>query len=121
MMFPYQHIVVDEINDVTVVTLLERRLFSDRKIQEAGAELLALVQEEKRKLIILDFTNAAFVSSTFIGKMISLHDKIDEIKGGMLVMCRFNYDTLEKLHITCLNKKFHIEHTRGDALAAFHA
>ena len=63
---------VSEVGDVTVVRFVDRKILDESNIQELGEELFQLVDEEKRKKLLLNFTSVGFLSSAALGKLIML-------------------------------------------------
>lgn len=117
-MAAHRRIAVSKTGDVTVVTFADKKILDEASIQELGAELFALVEHDNRKSILLNFSNAEFLSSAALGKLITLDRKVKAAK-GRLKMCNIRPEILEVFQITKLNKVFDIRGDEAEALAAF--
>ena len=109
---------LSEIGDVTVVEFVDRRILDEASIQELGQELFALVEQDKRTKIILNFSAVEFLSSAALGKLITLNKK-SRSAGAILKLSNIRPEIYEVFAITKLNKLFDIKEDDTDALATF--
>jgi anti-anti-sigma regulatory factor len=77
---------VAQIDSVTVVRFTRRTILEPLAIETVGQRLLALVEVESRRRLILDFSRVESLTSGMLGKFIALHQAI-ESGGGRLVFC----------------------------------
>ena len=117
-MADHQRIQVREIDGVAVVRFADRKILDELIIQELGRELFSLVEEENRKNVLLNFTNVEFLSSAALGKLISLHKKVERASGN-LKLSNIRPEIYDVFKITRLNEKFDIRDDQEDALADF--
>ena len=54
---------LSEVGDVTVVQFVDRKILDEANIQELGQELFSLVEKDKRKKLVLNFSAVEFLSS----------------------------------------------------------
>ena len=113
-----RHLEVSEVDDVTVVRFLDRKILDEANIQELGQELFELVETERRAKILLNFNNVEFLSSAALGKLITL-DRKQKAQQGELKLSNIRPEIYEVFAITKLNKLFEILDDESDALAAF--
>lgn len=113
-----RRIETEEIGDVTVVRFVDRRILDEQNIQAIGDQLFALVDEEKRSKILLDFGSVEYLSSAALGKLLNLNRKVDK-SHGQLRLCRIKPEILEVFQITRLDKVFSIFDDQGVALESF--
>ena len=118
MMASHRRIDVSKTRDVSVVTFVDRKILDETAIQELGTELFALVEQDNRKAILLDFAGVEFLSSAALGKLITFDRKLKTAK-GRLKMCGLAPGILEVFQVTKLNKVFDIRADQGEALTAF--
>ncbi len=104
--------------EVTVVRFVDRKILDEANIQELGTELFKLVEQEKRKSLLLNFSNVEFLSSAALGKLITLDKKMKAL-GGKLKLSNIRPEIYEVFAITKLNKLFDIKDDEADALATF--
>ncbi len=119
-MAEYQRIQVSDIDNVTVVRFADRKILDELVIKELGDELFSLVEQEGRKNLLLNFTNVEFLSSAALGKLISLHKKVERA-GGTLKLTNIRPEIYDVFRITRLNEKFDIKDDQEQALAEFAA
>ncbi|MDZ4779793.1 MAG: STAS domain-containing protein [Planctomycetia bacterium] len=109
---------VSEVGDVTVVRFADRKILDEASIQELGAELFRLVEEDHRKKILLNFTNVDFLSSAALGKLITLDKKV-KADSGKLKLSNIRPEIYDVFAITKLNRLLDIKDDEAAALAAF--
>lgn len=109
---------VKEVGPVTVVRFADHRIMDDASIQEIGQELYQLVDEQQRDRLLLNLCDVDFLSSSALGKLITLHRKLKD-RHGALKFCNVRPEIYEVFAITRLNTKFDIHDEEPDALAAF--
>lgn len=114
----YRHIEVNEVGDVTVVRFRDRKLIEDIRIQELGQELFGLVDSENRDKLLLNFSQVEFLSSSALGKLITLDKKMKSNSGSMK-LSNIRPEIFEVFNITKLDRLFDIRDDEADALAAF--
>ncbi|MFW5692971.1 MAG: STAS domain-containing protein [Thermoguttaceae bacterium] len=114
----YRHIEVNEVGDVTVVRFRDRKLIEDIRIQELGQELFGLIDSENRDKLLLNFSQVEFLSSSALGKLITL-DKKMKANGGSMKLSNIRPEIFEVFNITKLDRLFDIRDDEADALAAF--
>lgn len=113
-----RRIQVAEVGDVAVVRFQDRKILDAANIQELGEELFALVEQEKRGKLLLNFSDVQFLSSAALNKIIVLDRKV-KAAGGQLKLCSLVPEIEEVFVITRLNQLFDIRETEKDALSAF--
>ena len=109
---------VTQVNDVTVVRFVDRKILDEANIQELGQELFRLVEEDHKQKILLNFSMVEFLSSAALGKLITLHKKVKD-HAGKLKLSNIRPEIYEVFAITKLNKLFDIKDDEADALASF--
>lgn len=109
---------LEEVGDVTVVTLTVAKIIEDVPIREIGQELFSLVEAEGRVKIILNFIRVEFMSSAMFSKLITLERKI-KAHGGRLRICHVRAEIYDNFKITKLIRVFDIKDEEEDALADF--
>ena len=117
-MAQYRRIGVTQNNDVAIVSFNDKKILDEASIQELGAELFGLVEQQKMGDILLNFTNVEFLSSAALGKLITLDRKVKASKGRMK-MCNIRPEIFEVFQITKLNKVFDIRKDETEAMTAF--
>lgn len=117
-MAEYRRLDCNEIGDITVVRFRDQRITEDINIQELGQELFQLVELQRRKKLLLNFTNVEFLSSAALGKLIILERKVKS-REGLLKLSNIRPTIYEVFEMTRLNRYFDIKDDEADALADF--
>lgn len=113
-----RRIEVEEIGDVLVVNFVDKKILDEKNIQIIGDQLFALVDEDGRRKILLNFGNVEYMSSASFGKFITLHRKVQAAK-GKLIFCNIIPQIYEAFEINRTNKFFNIQKDEQSGLQAF--
>src|SRR5882672_11496358 len=109
---------VEDIGDVAVVNFVDKKILDEQNIQMIGDDLFRLVDELGRRKVLLNFANVEFMSSAALGKLITLHRKLQAVQ-GKLVLCNISKSILEVFKITKLDKLLTIVPDEQAGLQAF--
>jgi anti-sigma B factor antagonist len=107
------------IGKVMVVEFRHPSLMDQVILENASKRLYKLVDEEDRRLLILDFEKVQFLSSQAIGILLTMKKKLDALPNSRLVLCGIGPRLAELLKITRLDKMLVIKKTQKEALASF--
>ena len=115
---PVQHLAINEIGDVSIVRFSDR-ILDESNVLEVGRELFELLDQDGRKNLLLNFSDVTFLSSSALGKLITLHRKVKAV-GGSLHFSNIcpNIHSIN-FSLTRLDQLFEIHEDEPDALAAF--
>jgi len=117
-MADYKHLRVEETGGVAVIHFRERWLKDFVQIEELGRELYQLAEGENPAKLVLEFSCIEFLSSSALGKFISMHGKL-RAHGGCVKLCSLQPQILD-VFLTCgLNRLFDIKKDLPEALASF--
>jgi anti-anti-sigma factor len=94
---PYHHLECPAI----VLTITESQLQGDPISDRLRADLLGALERSGARHVVLDFQRIVFVSSVAFRPLLSLHRKLKE-QGGRLVLCGMNERVAEVFHVTRL-------------------
>lgn len=79
------YITLEEHGDVMVVRFKSRLLNDEENIEQLGQELFALVEQSNWLKLVLDLTNVEYLTSSVLGKLITLHRKLHRCQGKMVL------------------------------------
>ena len=113
-----QRLVVDDVGDITVVNFVDKKILDEQNIQMIGDDLFRLVDELGRRKVLLNFGNVEFMSSAALGKLITLHRKLQAVQ-GKLVLCNIAKSIMEIFEITKLDKMLTIVKDEQTGLNSF--
>ncbi len=94
---------VEDIGDIAVVNFVDKKILDEQNIQMIGDDLFRLVDELGRRKVLLNFANVEFMSSAALGKLITLHRKLQAVQ-GKLILCNIAKDILDVFKITKLDR-----------------
>lgn len=106
---------------ITLVELKDRKILDEMSIARIGEQLNALVARSSEDKgapgprFVIDFTNVAYMSSSMLGVLITVHKRIRE-RQGQLRLCCIQATIHEIFVITRLNEIFQICQTRQEAM-----
>jgi anti-sigma B factor antagonist len=109
---------VEDMGDIAVVNFVDKKILDEQNIQMIGDDLFRLVDELGRKKVLLNFQNVEFMSSAALGKLITLHRKLQGA-GGKLVLCKIAKDIQDVFRITKLDKILDIKPDEQSGLQSF--
>jgi len=112
------HITIQPADDVCVVQFVLAQLRDDENIEQMGHELFALVEQYGCRKIVLSLTGVEYVTSSVLGKMITLHRKLHR-EHGMMVVCEIPDHVGDILRSSRLLTYFNVADSRDAAVAAF--
>ncbi len=99
----HQRIELEDVGDVTVVTFRVRVLRDELLIQQVGDDLARLVDELRRRKLLLDFSNVERLATALIGKLVWLNEHLKKT-GGKLVLCGISPNHMEIFQIMRLDR-----------------
>jgi len=87
-MADYQYITYRNVDGVAVVSFMETvSMFDTDKVKDVGIELMDLIESKKYTKLVLNLSNARFVSSAMLAHLVKLHRKSQEVKGRIRLCC----------------------------------
>ena len=82
---PNSYINLQEQGDVMIVSFKSRLLNDEENIEQLGQELFALVEQSNWLKLALDLANVDYLTSSVLGKLITLHRKLHRCQGKMVL------------------------------------
>ncbi len=102
--------------DVTVAELVDKKILDEISIADISQQLEAVVAGATKPRLVLDFAAVAHMSSSMLGKLITLNKHVRERQGQMM-LCNVQQAIYEVFVITRLSEVFHVTQTRDQAVA----
>ncbi len=78
-------ILIEKQGRITIMRFKESDILDQINIQEIGEEMYKVVDAEPGIKLIVDFRGVEYLSSTALGKLITLKRKVDTQKGKLLL------------------------------------
>jgi anti-sigma B factor antagonist len=102
--------------DITIARFTIPRLTEDENIERIGHELFLLVEQYDRRKLVLNLSDVEYLTSSALGKMITLHRKLHR-QQGRLVICHMLPEIQEVLRTSRLIDYFNTAHDVAAAVA----
>ena len=109
-------LIVQQIDKFTVVEFHTASLMDPPLLERLGHAVYRLVDEEDRRLLVLDFEQVQFLSSQAIGVVLTLKKKLDKLPHSTLVLCGVGPTLMQLIKITRLDRVLTIKPTQAEAL-----
>ena len=102
----------------TVVEFQTPSLMNPQELERVGSQLFAMVDEEKRDHVVLDFAKVKYLSSQAIGIILTLNKKLTggSSGGDNLVLCGVGPQLMQLLKITRLDRILTIKPTQAEGV-----
>lgn len=113
-MSDFECIELEDVDGVSVVKFRDERVVDPSRIEQMGSELLSLSADKRRKLLI-NFSNVSFFSSAAINKLIVLEKRV-RADGGTLKLSNLRPEVRDLFTFTNLDGLFSIVDEQADAI-----
>jgi len=115
----YQYIAYKNVEGIAVVSFLESvSMFEGEKVQGVGRELIDLIQAKRYTKLLLNMSNAGFVSSAMLAHLVKLLNKVKDVK-GKLRLCGLRPPVQDAFRVSNFDKIFEIFPDEASALKKF--
>jgi anti-sigma B factor antagonist len=104
--------------EVLVLYFTEGKILDEAVIAQVGTELDSAVARAEHGQLLLNFKDVKFMSSSVLGKLVSLYKKCKANK-ITLKFCEIKPEIMEIFKITNLHRIFDIQTDEASALASF--
>lgn len=111
-----QYLKITILEDAVLVRFRDERLTDDDNIEQIGHELFSLIDQYHCRKVILDLTGLKMMTSSVLGKMITMHRKLHR-EDGKLVVCNIGDYVSEILKTSRLHDYFNLASDDAAALA----
>ncbi len=109
---------LSEHEGVAIVGFKDSSILDALTIQKIGRELYDLVDNQGKKLLVLDFSDVRFLSSQALGVLLTLRRKADKAS-AKVVLSAIRSELIRVFKITNLDKLFQFHESCDAALVAF--
>jgi anti-sigma B factor antagonist len=104
----------EQAGEVTVVRFTLSEILHIEVIESVGDQLFALVDDEGRRRLLLDFRGVRKVSSALLGKLIALHRRLLTLDGQM-ALCGVEPEVYKIFALCQLPRLLHIYQSAEEA------
>jgi anti-anti-sigma factor len=118
-MLKYGHFDVHHQKDVLVIQLVDPRLFDAMVVNELQEDLLAVIDKEKPRKVLISFEGVSHCSTAVINGLLRAKKRL-MASGGQIKLCQMHPTIREAYKLLNLDGTvFHIHDTEAEALTAF--
>jgi anti-sigma B factor antagonist len=107
---------VGTIEKFTVIEFKTPSLMDPVELQNIADAPYKIVDEQDKRLIILDFEQVQYISSQAIGIILTMNKKLSALKNSKLILCGIGPRLMELLKITRLDKILTIKASQKEAV-----
>jgi anti-sigma B factor antagonist len=111
-----QEYIITRIDKASVIEFRLPSLMDPLQLESIGQDLNKLVDEEDRRILVLDFSKVEYLSSQAIGIVIGLHRKLSALPNSKLLLCGVNAKLMQLLKITRLDRVLTLKPTQKEAI-----
>lgn len=105
--FQPSYLQIIDVGEIVTIRFNDERLTDEDNIEQLGHELFAVVDQFGKRKVILDLTGLKMITSSVLGKMITLHRRLHRLEGKMVISNAGDYVT-EILKTARLHDYFHV-------------
>ena len=105
-------------DDIVQVDLLTPVLIGDDAIERMADEVAAVIDAESTPRIVMNFEQVKYISSTMLGTMIALHNRV-VTRGGQFRLASLRERHQRLLALVRLDGLFEVHATPEEAAASF--
>lgn len=113
-----KYLTIEEQDDIVRVRFNNDHLTDENNIEAIGHELFSIVDQFGTRKLILDLTGLKMVTSSVLGKMITLHRRLHRLD-GKLVLCSAEDYVTEILKTSRLQDYFNVVSDSERAFKSF--
>jgi anti-anti-sigma factor len=115
----YQYITYKNVDRVAVVNFMETvSMFDVDKVNDVGHELMDLVDSKRFAKLLLNLSNARFMSSAMLANLVKLNRRVLEMK-GQIRLCCLRPPIIEAFKVSHFDRIFGIDADEATALKKF--
>ena len=107
---------VSRLEGWTVVEFRTNSLMDPIVLERIGQAMYRLVDEEDRRLLILDFSAVQYLSSQAIGIVLTLNKRLATLPRSRFVLCGVGEKLMQLIKITGLDRLLTIKATQKEAV-----
>jgi anti-sigma B factor antagonist len=117
LLVPPRWLEIELVADITLVRFARRRILSEETIDIIAGQLSGLVQSDRHRKLVLNFTNIDRLATAMLGKLVLLQSKL-KATGGRLVLCHVAPHLYEIFSLLKLRQILSIYRGEPEALEA---
>lgn len=107
---------VQQVEKCTVVEFLQASLMDPVELEQIGRSLYALVDEQDKRVLVIDFEKVQYLSSQAIGILLTLNKKLSQLPHSKMILCGVGVRLMELLKITRLDRILVLKPTQKEAV-----
>jgi len=113
------HFNVHNYDKFTIIEFKTASLMDPLVLEEIGTYLYPIIDEQDKRMMVLDFEQVNYLSSQAIGIVLNVHKKLAALKNSKLILCGVGPKLMELMRITRLDRILTIKPTQKEAVKFF--
>lgn len=106
--------------DIYIISVDRDRLTDEDNLEQFSQDINQLIEKHEIRSLIVQLNQVRYMTSSAIGKLISLHRRVNRAEGRM-ILCELTPDVSATLDTSRLLSYFAVEPDLAAALYAMHA
>jgi anti-sigma B factor antagonist len=103
-----QYLRVEEEDGVAVIMFLETAaMMEGDKVEEVARELFGLIESRRYTKVLLNLSNAGYMSSAMLAQLVRLHRKMQDVKGKVR-LCALRPPVMDAFKVSQFDRLFEI-------------
>jgi anti-sigma B factor antagonist len=111
--------VLNKIEKWSIIEFRTPSLMDPIVLERTAQALYRLIDEEDRRLIIMDFSAVQYISSQAIGIVLTMNKKLGTLKHSKFVLCGVGDKLMQLIKITRLDRLLTIKPSQKEAVKTF--
>ena len=107
-------LMIVQVGKYSVVEFYTPSLMDPAELESISRQLHLLVDKELKHWILLDMSQVQYISSQFVGILVSLNKKLSALSDSKLVLCGVGPRLTELLKITQLDRLLTVKATQSE-------
>jgi anti-sigma B factor antagonist len=115
----FQYLRVEEEGGVAVIMILETAaMMEGDKVEELARELFDLIESRRYTKVLLNLSNAGYMSSAMLAQLVRLHRKMQAVKGKVR-LCALRPPVMDAFKVSQFDRLFEIFPDESSAMKRF--
>jgi anti-sigma B factor antagonist len=107
---------VQTVDPATVIEFTSSSLMDPLELEQIAQQLYKLIDEQDKRIIVLDFERVQYLSSQAIGILLAMQKKLGSLGNSKLILCGVGQRLMELLRITRLDRVLTVKPTQREAI-----
>lgn len=112
----HPHFIIHTIEKFTIIEFRTASLMDSMELEDIGQHIFGLVDEQDKRVIVMDFEKVEYLSSQAIGLVLTMNKKLSTLKNSKLILCGVGERLMQLIKITRLDRILTIKPSQREAV-----